>query len=95
MPYVHQTLYGVGKYCLPAKWFQLLEDKSMDVELLQHHITLNSETRADLRWCLDFLPSWKGSSPLVELDWTHFDLSTDASSIDYGAHWQGRWFFGS
>ena len=65
-------LYDVGKYGLPTKWFQPLQDKSMDKELLQHHITLNSETRTDLRWCLDFLPSWKGSSPLVELDWTHW-----------------------
>ena len=72
-----------------------LTDKSMDVELLHLDITLNSETRADLRWWLDFLSSWKGSYVLIEPNWTHFDLSTDASFIGYGAHWQGRYFFGS
>ena len=92
----------IGKLSFACKVFpagriflRRLIDKSMDVALLHQHITLNSETRADLRWWLDFLPSRKGSSPLVEADWTHFDLSTDASSIGYGTHWQGRWFFGS
>ena len=51
--------------------------------------------RLDMRWWLDFLPSW---SLILESHWTPgitMQLSTDASgTISRGANWSGRWLQG-
>ena len=65
---------------------------------LHHHIHLNPEARADLRWWNSFLPSWNGISMFIAPEWKDadsFQLYTDASgSFGFGAYLDGAWFRG-
>ena len=68
---------------------------SSSVTRLHHHVTLNREAMADLRWWLDFLPSWPGTSLLLQSHWSlapDMQHYTDASDAGYGGCWAGRWF---
>ena len=76
-----------------------LINKSTEVGPLHHHVTLGEDTRADLRWWLAFLPSWRGSSIFIHPAWrspVQSHLFTDASSLcGFGAFYSGHWFSGS
>ena len=65
---------------------------------LHHHIYLNPEARANLRWWNSFLPSWNGISMFIAPEWKDadsFQLYTDASgSFGFGAYLDGAWFRG-
>eukprot|EP00731_Ephydatia_muelleri_P007891 Em0004g229a len=71
---------------------------STTVRKLHHHIHLNPEARADLRWWNSFLPSWNGISMFIAPEWKDadsFQLYTDASgSFGFGAYLDGAWFRG-
>eukprot|EP00731_Ephydatia_muelleri_P003033 Em0001g3033a len=71
---------------------------STTVRKLHHHIYLNPEARADLRWWNSFLPSWNGISMFIAPEWKDadsFQLYTDASgSFGFGAYLDGAWFRG-
>ena len=74
-----------------------LINKSTEVGPMHHHITMDTETRADLQWWLAFLPPWPGISAIINLSWcppSRFQLFTDASKDGFGAYWDGRWFAG-
>ena len=68
-------------------FFRRLIDLSMTVTSLNHHITLNSEARADISWWLDFLPSWNGREFFQAEPITSYSIKlfTDASLLGFGA----------
>ena len=97
-----ENLSIIGKLLFAAKaipagriFIRRLIDTSMKTQKLHHYIHLNSKTKADLQWWLDFASSWNGQSFFLEPTWTpstKFDLFTDASgTIGYGAYWKGNW----
>ena len=72
-----------------------LIDLSCSVSKLHHHIRITNEARLDLLWWSDFLPSWSGTSMILESKWTlssAMQLFTDASgSKGWGAFWSNHW----
>ena len=72
-----------------------LFDLSMSVKHLYHHIRISREARFDIIWWQDFLPTWSGSSLILDTHWTtspDMHLYTDASgSLGWGAFWSGHW----
>lgn len=61
---------------------------------LNHHISLNAEARADIKWWIDFLPSWNGIAIIQEPPVTSYALTlhTDASALGFGAVFSTHWF---
>ena len=59
------------------------------ISRLHHHIRLNQQACLDIEWWLTFLPSWNGTSYILETEWftsTSMLLYTDAaSSVGWGA----------
>eukprot|EP00731_Ephydatia_muelleri_P037700 Em0539g2a len=95
----------IGKLSFAAKvvpagrlFLRRLIQLSTTVRKLHHHIHLNPEARADLRWWNSFLPSWNGISMFIAPEWKDadsFQLYTDASgSFGFGAYLDGAWFRG-
>ena len=85
----------ICKVVRPGRIFlRRLIDISTTVNKLHHHITLNSETRADIKWWIDFLPTWNRTSiipdPFTTLS-SDIKLHTDASCIGFGAIYQSAW----
>eukprot|EP00731_Ephydatia_muelleri_P033689 Em0035g26a len=100
-----ELLSLIGKLSFAAKvvpagrlFLRRLIQLSTTVRKLHHHIHLNPEARADLRWWNSFLPSWNGISMFIALEWKDadsFQLYTDASgSLGFGAYLDGAWFRG-
>ena len=71
-----------------------LIDLSTSVNKLHHHISLNSEARADISWWIEFMPSWNGIALFQEVPVTsiELDLFTDASKIGCGGMLSQKWF---
>ena len=92
----------IGKLAFACKvvppgriFLRRLIDLSTSVSRLHHHITLNREAKADLHWWLNFLPSWSGTSLLLQSHWSlapDLQLATDASYSGYGGYWASHWF---
>ena len=85
----------VCKVVRPGRIFlRRLIDTSTSVKKLHHHITLNSEARADIKWWLDFLPTWNKTSiipdPFTILS-SDIRLNTDASNLGFGAIYNNAW----
>ena len=58
-----------------------LIDLSTTVRMLHHHVRLNAEAKADIRWSDSFLPSWNGVAMFLDPECTaadSFQLFTDA-----------------
>ena len=100
-----ELLSLIGKLSFAAKvvpagrlFLRRLIQLSTTVRKLHHHIHLNPEARADLRWWNSFLPSWNGTSMFIAPEWKDadsFQLYTDASgSFGFGAYLDGAWFRG-
>ncbi len=72
-----------------------LIDLSSSVSKLGHHISLNTEAREDIKWWLDFLPSWNGKHRILNNQVTlcpDISLYTDASgNIGFGIYNNGHW----
>ena len=79
----------ICKVVRPGRMFsRRLIDLSTTVERMHHHITLNSETRADINWWLEFLPQWKAVSMIpavLTIRSTDLRLFSDACDIGFGA----------
>ena len=63
-------------------FLRLLIDLSCSVSKLHHHIRMTSEARQDLIWWSNFLPSWSGTSMILDSKWTlssAMQLFTDTS----------------
>ena len=92
------SLAFAAKVVKPGRMFlRRLIDLSMTVPKLNHHITLNSESKADINWWLQFLPSWNGvcfiqAAPVTS---TSLSLFTDASGLGFGAVYGNRWIYGA
>lgn len=93
------SLIGVlsfaAKVVKPGRMFlRRLIDLSTTVSCLHHHITLNSESRADIQWWLDFLPGWNGVAMMQPDPFTSVSmfLHTDASGVGFGAVFGDKWF---
>ena len=71
-----------------------LIDLSTTVTSLHHHITISSESRKDILWWFEFLPSWNGTvkiqADIITSD--EIQLSTDASGFGLGGFFSGKWF---
>ena len=97
-----QLLSLIGKLSFACKvvpagriFLRRLLNLSMTAKHLHHHIRISHEAQLDILWWQDFLPSWPGSSLILETQWTtssQMNLYTDASgSKGWGAFWSGRW----
>ena len=79
----------VCKVVRPGRIFlRRLINLSMSVKELNHYITINAQTREDIQWCVDFLPTWNQTSLIPEtfqVSSTDLKLFTDASSVGFGA----------
>ena len=94
------SLIGKLSFCckvLPAGriFLRRMIDLSTSVKKLNHHIPLTTEAQLDIRWWINFLPSWSGKSLILSNKWTPspmLHLYTDASGLHgWGAYWSGRW----
>jgi len=94
------SLIGKLSFCckvLPAGqiFLRRMIDLSNTVSHLHHRISLSAEAHLDLQWWLDFLPTWSGTSLILNSRWIPspaFYLYTDASELHgWGANWNGRW----
>ena len=94
------SLIGKLSFCckvLPAgrMFLRRMIDLSTTVSHLHHRISLTTEAYLDLQWWLEFLPSWSGTSLILNTRWTPspaLNLYTDASGVHgWGAYWDGRW----
>ena len=94
-----ELLSLIGKLSFAAKvvpagrlFLRRLIDLSTTARKLHHHVTLNAEARADIKWWEDFLPSWNGVAMFLDPEWTAADslqLYTDASrSLGFGAYFK-------
>ena len=92
----------IGKQLFAAKvvpagrlFLRRLINLSTTVNQLHHHITLNSQARADIQWWLQFLPAWNGKAMFLHTTWVlapHLQFYTDSSgSKGYGAYFTGAW----
>ena len=99
-----ELLSLIGKLSFACKVVQAgriflcrLIDLSMTVKHL-HHIRISRDAQLDLVWSLwwyDFLPSWSGSSLILDIHWTtssDMKLYIDASGTEgWDAFRSGRW----
>ena len=97
-----ELLSIIGKLSFACKvvpagriFLRRLIDLSCSVSKLHHHIRITNEARLDLLWWSDFLPSWSGTSMILESQWTlssAMQLFTDTSgSRGWGAFWSNHW----
>ena len=88
----------VCKVVRPGRIFlRRLITLSTTVKQLHHHICLNKNSRADIQWWIDFLPSWNKKSIIPEtlfVTSNDIKLFTDASSIGFGAIYGTSWIQG-
>ena len=89
----------ICKVVRPGRMFsRRLIDLSTTVKFMHHHITLNSEARADIQWWINFLPQWTATSfipPTRAIRSTDLQLYTDASDLGYGAIFGNSWIRGA
>lgn len=71
-----------------------LIDLSTTVRSLHHHISLTTESRKDIQWWCEFLPTWNGIAIIhtETLDSSSINLFTDASGVGIGGFFSGAWF---
>ena len=91
-------LSSVSKIVQPGRIFlRRLINLSTTVVKLHHHVTLNSEAKADIEWWCQFLPSWSQSTLIPETySITHSDLRlySDACQFGFGAIYGNSWIQG-
>lgn len=99
-----QSLLGLLNFCcqvvVPGRCFlRRLTDLTKKVSQSHHRITLNKESRKDIRAWQLFVNHFNGKNLLLHKRWVTSDtlhLHTDASgSIGYGAILQLHWFYGT
>ena len=89
------SLSFAAKVVKPGRMFmRRLISLSTSVSQLGHHISLNADSRADIQWWIDFLPSWNGVSLFQGEPVTSASISlfTDASGLGFGALYGREWF---
>ena len=71
-----------------------LIDLSTTVHSLYHHISISPESRKDILWWVEFLPTWNGVE-VIQTETIHsidIRLYTDASGVGLGGFYAGKWF---
>ena len=97
-----QLLSLIGKLSFACKvvpagqiFLRRLIDLSTTVQHLHHRLPITQEAHRDLAWWQEFLPTWSGTSLILDDHWTpspEMELFTDASGTQgWGAFWNGRW----
>ena len=89
------TLSFAAKVIKPGRIFlRRLIDLSTSITKLHHHISLDSEARADISWWIDFMPFWNGIALFQEdpVSSTELDLYTDALKVGCGGLLSQKWF---
>ena len=97
-----QLLSLIGKLSFACKvvpagriFLRRLIDLSITVKCPHHHIRISQEAQRDIIWLQDFLPTWSGSSLILNTHRTispSMNLYTDASGSEgWGAFWSDRW----
>ena len=98
-----QSLIGLLNFCcaviVPGRAFlRRLIDLTCKVSNPSHRITLNKESRSDIRAWQLFISNFNGKSLLLDQRWqsdTQLHLHTDAAgSLGYAAIFKTQWFFG-
>ena len=83
------------KVIRPGRIFlRRLIDVSTKVDRLHHHIDLDSEARADIKWWVDNIHHLNREATILQPDITlnaHLMLYTDASDLGLGAIFGGKW----
>lgn len=96
-----ELLSLIGKLSFAAKvikpgrmFLRRLIDLSTTAKHLRHHIYLNAEARADIKWWCNFLPCWNGISIIQDkfIDADQIQLFTDASNLGFGGVFRNKWF---
>ena len=89
----------ICKVVRPGRMFlRRLIDLSTSVKRMHHHITLNTDARADITWWMEFLPQWTAISMIPQTlatRSTDLRLFSDASDIGFGATYGKAWIRGS
>ena len=93
-------LHHISIVVRPGRLFlRRLIDLSCTVKQLHHHVNLNRETRRDIQWWTEWLPTWNSASFIPQsrsISTLDLRLHTDASGKGlgaiYGREWiQSRW----
>ena len=98
----YQLLSLVGKLSFACKVISAgriflcrLINLSCTVSRMHHCLRLCTDAHLDLDWWLAFLPTWSGTSYILESSWStspSMSLYTDASgTLGWGAYWSGCW----
>ena len=98
----YQLLSLVGKLSFACKvipagriLLRRLLDLSCKLKRMHHRRRSTTEACLDLDWWLAFLPTWSGTSYILESNWStspSMALYTDASgTLGWGAYWAGHW----
>ena len=72
-----------------------LIELSKKPKFLHHHVRLNKEAQADIKWWLQYLPVWNGVSYFYDEHWSdneQLNLWTDASDWGIGGILGTQWF---
>ena len=83
------------KVVKPGKMFlRRLIDLSTSFTPFHFHITMTVESRLDIQWWLDFLPTWNRveliqPEPILA---RNMQLITDASGVGLSGYFMGEWF---
>ena len=89
------SLSFAAKVVKPGRIFlRRLIELSTTVSKLHHHISLNTEARNDIKWWLQFLPTWNGVAIFQEdvISSESLNLFTDASNTGFGGVFHKEWF---
>ena len=89
------SLSFASKVVKPGRIFlRRLIDLSTTVSKLDHHISLNVKSRADIDWWCQFLPFWNGRCVIQSdiVSSLSISLFTDASGIGGGGVYGDEWF---
>ena len=85
----------ISKIVQPGRLFlRRLINLCATVRKSHHYIYMNKDSRADILWWMDFLPSWSHSTIIPESYVTYpsdLRLYTDACDYGFGAVYQNEW----
>ena len=88
-----QVLSLIGKLSFVSKvvpagriFLRRLIDLSMSVKHLHYRIPITLEAQRDLAWWQDFLPSWSGTSLILDTHWT----PSSSMQLFYRCFWNRR-----
>ncbi|XP_057292583.1 uncharacterized protein LOC130621267 [Hydractinia symbiolongicarpus] len=81
-------------FCVQGCEMWSIIDLSNTVRSLHHHISITSESRKDIQWWCEFLPTWNGIAIIhtETLDSSSINHFIDGSGVGIGGFLSGAWF---